>query len=432
MSLILTAYRHIMTWLDPWALGLMKAHAQSLDRDRLNERRGFDLPPRPDGHLIWLHGVSVGEALCALSLGQVLQSKTPLSLLITTHTKTAAQLIEKRRHEGNIKGLIHQYAPLDTPPSIDRFLDHWRPDVHIGIEQDIWPNWLSALKSRSIEAHLVSARLTDKSMRKWQKLPETIKSILSTYDGIWPQDKISQGHFQTLGAKSAPLLNLKTIGSALIYDHDLKRELAKEIGTRPIWLAASTHMDEEIHITYALEQAMAKNHLLIICPRHSDRADEIETALNHLGHTVLRRSRGELPAHDTKLYLADSLGEMGLWYALSDHIIMGGSFFPQIGGHNPLEAARLQKGVISGPYVENWASIYQALQTHEACLMAPDLESLSLIISNLMINSEKQTQWNHNAYQGALTLEAKTDQALETLAHQVIMSLTNPNPSAPC
>jgi len=434
MSFVLSAYHGLMSLMDPLAISVLRRLSKSLDEARVNERRGFSPHPRPEGFLIWLHGVSVGEALCALSLSQILASKNPVTFLITTHTQTAAHLIEKRCREGTLIGIIHQYAPIDTPQSIERFLNHWRPDVHIGIEQDIWPGWLKVLKSMAIPAHLVSARLTDRSVSQWQKLPKTIKTVLSYYEAIWPQDTKSQSHFQKLGAIVKPILNLKTIGTALKFDHGLKHELLKTIGDRPIWLAASTHHNEETLITLSLEQALEKNHLLIICPRHTDRADEIETLLTDLGHSVLRRSRGEKPGKNTKVYLADSLGEMGLWFELSNHIIMGGSFFPQIGGHNPLEPARLKKGVISGPYVENWAGIYSALQDHTACLIAQDRDSLSLIVSNLMIDSDRQDDWNKNAFECALRLEASNNAALLTLSTLVLAPSLEPKTTviSPC
>lgn len=364
MSPALLLYRLAARLLEPLAPRLLDARARKGKEDpvRVDERLGLASLPRPAGDLVWLHGVSVGESLSLLPVVERLRKVRPdLSILVTSGTVTSAALLAKRLPGG----VIHQYAPIDGPAAVAAFLDHWRPAAGVLVESELWPNLILEARRRGIALILASARITEKTVEGWRRFPRAARRIVAAFDRVLPQDHASAARLESLGARIDGHVNLKLAGDAPPHDPAAFTRLSAAIGDRPVVVAASTHDGEEIAIVRALDK-LADRLCLILVPRHPERSAAIAAALTRDGYRFARRSEGRQPDAETDLYLADTLGEMGLFLRLADVVVMGGSFSaalekPPVGGHNPLEPARLGKPAVTGPDMSNWAAVTEAL-----------------------------------------------------------------------
>jgi 3-deoxy-D-manno-octulosonic-acid transferase len=364
MSPALAVYRLVLRLLEPLAPRLLDARAKQGKEDpvRVDERLGRASLPRPDGDLVWLHGVSVGETLSLLPVVERLRQQRPdLTVLVTSGTLTSAQLLARRLPAG----VIHQFAPVDGPGAVNAFLDHWRPSLAVFVESELWPNLILETRRRGVRLVLASARITEKTVEGWQRFPGAAREILSAFDRILPQDETSAARLHSLGARIDGHVNLKLSGEAPPHDAAAFTRLSAAIGDRPVVVAASTHDGEEIALVRALDK-LADRLCLILVPRHPARSADIAAALERDGYRFAQRSQGREPDRDTDLDLADTLGEMGLFLRLADVVVMGGSFSaalekPPVGGHNPLEPARLGKPAVTGPDMSNWAAVTDAL-----------------------------------------------------------------------
>ncbi|MGV8929884.1 MAG: 3-deoxy-D-manno-octulosonic acid transferase [Brevundimonas sp.] len=364
MSPALAVYRLITRLLEPIAPRLLDARAKQGKEDpaRVDERLGRASLPRPDGNLVWLHGVSVGETLSLLPVVERLRRQRPdLTVLVTSGTLTSAQLLARRLPAG----VIHQFSPVDAPGAVAAFLDHWRPSLAIFVESELWPNLILEARTRGVKLVLASARITAKTVDGWRRFPSAAREILSAFDRVLPQDEASAARLRSLGARIDGEVNLKLSGDAPPHDAAAFTHLSAAIGDRPVVVAASTHDGEEIALVRALDR-LTDRLCLILVPRHPGRSADIAAALTRDGYRFARRSQGREPDRDTDLYLADTLGEMGLFLRLADVVVMGGSFSaalekPPVGGHNPLEPARLGKPAVTGPDMSNWAAVTETL-----------------------------------------------------------------------
>lgn len=364
MSPALVVYRLVLRLLEPLAPRLLDARAKQGKEDpiRVDERLGRATLPRPDGDLVWLHGVSVGETLSLLPVVErFCQQRPDLTVLVTSGTLTSAQLLAQRLPDG----VTHQFAPVDAPGAVTAFLDHWRPSLAVFVESELWPNLILETRRRGVKLVLASARITEKTVEGWRRFPGAAREILSAFDRILPQDETSATRLHSLGARIDGHVNLKLSGEAPPHDAAAFTRLSAAIGDRPVVVAASTHDGEEIALVRALDK-LADRLCLILVPRHPARSADIAAALQRDGYRFALRSEGREPDGDTDLYLADTLGEMGLFLRLADVVVMGGSFSaalekPPVGGHNPLEPARLGKPAVTGPDMSNWAAVTDAL-----------------------------------------------------------------------
>ena len=360
MTLGLKLYAGLARLVHAAAPGLLQGRARRGKEDtaRWRERLGETQMPRPEGAVVWFHGVSVGESVSALPVIEKLRAERPdLSIVITTATTTSAEILARRLPAG----AIHQFAPIDTPQAAAAFLDHWRPALAVFIESDIWPNLLSGLTRRRVPYALLSARITEKTYNGWQALRGAMQQVLSGYSLVMAQDRASEQRLQAMGVATAPPANLKTIGAPLDVDDAALAALDAIVGERRVLLAASTHYGEDALIAHALEPYIRDGDLLILVPRHPLKAADIRIDIEALGLHVAQRSLKEPLAASTQVYLADTLGELGLFFSLADLIVMGGSFQSGVGGHNPLEPARLGKSVITGPDTFNWQGVFDEL-----------------------------------------------------------------------
>lgn len=390
----LRLYELGMKLLTPVAPLVLRARARRGKEDpaRLGERLGRPSLPRPEGGLVWLHGASVGESLSHLPLVERLRRERPdLNLLVTAGTVTAAELLARRLPEG----AAHQYAPLDTPTAAAAFLAHWRPGLAVFVESELWPNLLAAAKASGARLALLGARLSQSSARNWGRFPEAAQGLFGLFDLVMAQDAPSAERLQGLGARVAGLVDLKQAGSVLPCDEAELRALREVVGKRPVMVAASTHPGEEEVVARAF-QAVAKAWpkdgpapLLIVAPRHPARGEAVARLLADLGLSVGRRSRGETPDAWTQAYVADTLGELGLFFRAAGVVVMGGGLVGGIGGHNPLEPARLGAPVISGLEVANFRQTYAALTDARAVVMIEDETALAAKAHDLLAHPDR-------------------------------------------
>jgi 3-deoxy-D-manno-octulosonic-acid transferase len=365
------------------------------DAARFSERLGRASWPRPGGFLIWCHAASVGEAVSLLSLiDKIRQFYPAVNVLITTGTVTSARMLDGRLPEG----VLHQYIPVDRLPYVKEFLDHWRPDLVLWVESELWPNMLMALKERNVPAVLLNARMSDKSFRQWYRVRSLAKQLLGTFNLSLTQTEDERGRFVTLGAKPVRCIgNLKYAAQPLPHNLAELERLSELIEHRFVWLMASTHRGEEEMAIDIHRQLKDRFPLLltIIVPRHAVRGDEIAADLAKSGLKITRRSKGEVLESSTDVYLADTMGELGLFYRLSPITVMGGTFVP-VGGHNPIEAARLGTALLFGPSMYNFSEITREFLGRKAARQVQHINELTYILTNLLTNdSERQDLARH-------------------------------------
>jgi 3-deoxy-D-manno-octulosonic-acid transferase len=383
MSPALSAYRLATAALEPLAPLLLRWRAARGKEDpaRLNERLGRPTVPRPPGDLVWFHGASVGESLSLLPLVEALARDRPeLIVLVTSGTVTAAALLARRLPSD----AIHQYVPVDVPGAARRFLTYWRPTAAVFVESELWPNLLLSAKERGCRLALLGARVSQSSARGWARVPAAARAMFGAFDLILAQDAASCVRFEALGARVAGEVDLKQAAAPLPCDEAELEALKKALGARPVLLAASTHPIEDEMIAEAWRALAAPSALLIIAPRHPVRGEAITRSLRGMGLVVARRSAGDPLIDDTQVYLADTLGELGLFFRLAQLVVMGGSLIGGVGGHNPLEPARLALPVVTGADVANFREIYAGLIGAGAAVVAQDQPALNVVVTELM------------------------------------------------
>lgn len=418
MSPALIVYRLLTRLLEPLAPRLLDARAKQGKEDpvRVDERLGLTTVARPAGDLVWLHGVSVGETLSLLPVVERIRRQRPdLAILVTSGTLTSAQLLAQRLPAG----VIHQFAPVDAPGAVAAFLDHWQPSLAVFVESELWPNLILEARRRGVNLVLASARITERTVEGWRRFPGAVRQILCAFDRILPQDETSAARLHSLGARIDGHVNLKLSGEAPPHDAAAFTRLSAAIGDRPVVVAASTHDGEEIAIVRALDK-LADRLCLILVPRHPARSADIATALTRDGYRFARRSQGHEPDRDTDLYLADTLGEMGLFLRLADVVVMGGSFSaalekPPVGGHNPLEPARLGKPAVTGPDMSNWATVTDALVEAGGLAIVQAPWDLPAVLAPLLANTDAARVMGERGRRAATEAGSGLDRLWETL-----------------
>ncbi|HXQ49546.1 MAG TPA: 3-deoxy-D-manno-octulosonic acid transferase [Stellaceae bacterium] len=386
MSPALLAYRTLTIALGP-AIGLYLARRLARgkeDPERFAERSGHASRPRPPGPLVWVHAASVGEAVSMLSLiDRLLVERPKLSVLVTTGTVTSARLLASRLPPDRA---WHQYVPVERPSSVRRFLAHWRPDLALWVESELWPNLVIETHARGIPLVLLNGRMSLRSFVRWQRVPGLIGPLLASFDLCLAQDAAQADRFIRLGAAGAATVgDLKAAAAPLPVDEAAFADLAASCAGRPLWLAASTHEGEE-EIVAAAHRLLAREHrglLTVIAPRHPARAEAIRAMLDARGLNVARRSAGEPVESSIDIYLADTLGELGLFYRLAGIAFVGGSIARK-GGHNPLEAALLDCAILHGPDMSNCAAMARALASAGATITVTGAASLAAAVGRLL------------------------------------------------
>lgn len=384
-------------------------------KPRFHERFGYTKIPRPKGTLLWLHAASVGEANSVFLLIEQIQSRFPdVQILLTTGTVTSAQLIAGR----NLKNVIHQFVPIDTPEATNRFLRHWRPDIGFWVESELWPNLVINAKARGCFMIIINGRISINSFNSWQKYALLmIYQMLNCFELVFAQSEDDAQRFRALGAKDVRCVgNLKYDAAPLPCKEADLFAMQQEIGARPAWLAASTHDNEEEQLikTHSILAKSRPDLLTIIAPRHPQRGEEVAKLLSAHGKVALR-SHGDKITADTKFYIADTLGELGLFYRLCETVFMGGSLVAH-GGQNPLEPARLRCCVITGIHTENFTDIYAEMEKLSIAIRVKNATELATQIGKLIHNSDAVVQMQMLTKEWLRTKSGAVDKIIDTLA----------------
>jgi 3-deoxy-D-manno-octulosonic-acid transferase len=360
LPMILRVYQKLSTAIVPLAPALINRRLKQGKEDpaRIGERRGVSLGVRPPGPLVWIHGASVGEVLAAAALIEKLRALN-IRILLTSGTVTSAAIVAKRFPAD----IIHQYVPYDSPRYVARFLDHWRPSLALFIESDLWPNLILSSAARRLPMVLINGRMSHRSFPRWRRINTTISALLGRFDVCLAQSQVDADRFAALGSRNVITTgNLKLDVPAPPADAGKLERLMSVTRGRPIIVAASTHPGEE-EMLVATHRALASffpSLLSVIVPRHPDRGEAIAREIAASGLQVGLRSREQLPTATTDIYVADTMGELGLFYRLSPIVFMGGSLVPH-GGQNPIEAIKLGASIVHGPHVFNFTDVYEAL-----------------------------------------------------------------------
>ena len=376
------------------------------------ERWGVAGQSRPQGPLVWVHCASVGETNAALPLIDRLASRGP-TLLLTTGTVTAAEVARPRLP----RGAIHQFVPIDTPTAVRRFLDHWRPSLAIFAESELWPTMLRALQRRALPLAVVNARMSERSFRSWRRFAPFARAVLSRADLFLAQTPADAERLRALGADRVLVCgNLKFDVPPPFADPAAIEAMRGKIAGRPVLVAASTHPGEEATVIAAHKELRAGGVrlLTIVAPRHRERGEAVAALVEGAGLTLGRRSRGDEVGDGTDVYLADTIGEMGLWYGLADIAFLGGSMVPH-GGQNPIEPAKLGVPIIHGSHVGNFREVYDALTTAKATAAVSDAATLAAVVKLLIENPGERRRLSHDALDCVGRFTGALDRTLDAL-----------------
>jgi len=412
MTLVLTVYRGLSCSLAPFVPMLYRrrlAKGKELP-GRLNERQARNLAARPQGQLIWMHGASIGESKLLLELAQALsERRAGLSFLFTSHTASSAGIVSK----GMPPRAMQQMAPFDTPATAKRFARHWSPDLCVFAEGDIWPNLLQACRAQGAKMALVNARMTEKSLKGWQRARKSARHVFNHFDQILAADTLTAD------------------GLAPWFDHEVRhtgnvkvalaaraaKASSNVAGTGPrifqgddiVILGASTHAGEEALLLDALP-ALPGTPRLILAPRHIERADEIEALIASSGRPYARRSQGHAVTPETQILLADTFGEMNAWYKTADRVYLGGGHQIGIGGHSPLEPLSFGLPIVTGPHTDNFSDTYKDLYRNNWAYTARTSEEVAkLLQESAPPGAEELSAYFHSC-------EAALEQTLDTLS----------------
>jgi len=383
LPMTLRVYRKLSFAMVPLAPALIKRRLKLGKEDpaRVGERRGMSDDARPHGPLVWIHGASVGEVLAAAALIEKLRALN-LRILLTSGTVTSAAIVAKRFPPD----VIHQYVPYDAPRYVARFLDHWRPSLALFIESDLWPNLILASAARRLPMVLINGRMSQRSFPRWRRVSNTISALLGRFDICLAQSQLDADRFSALGSRNVVTTgNLKLDVPAPPADPaKLERLMAMTRG-RPIVVAASTHPGEEeiLAETHKTLAGFFPGLLTVIVPRHADRGEAVARTVEALGLHASLRSREELPTAATDIYVADTMGELGLFYRLAPIVFMGGSLIEH-GGQNPIEAVKLGAAIVHGPHVFNFTDVYEALDAAGGARRADSQEALVKQLGQLL------------------------------------------------
>lgn len=359
-------------WLDA------RARQGKEDAARLGERFGVYAQARPPGRLLWLHAASVGESGVALALLEALGAREgALSFLLSTGTRTSAELAARRAPART----THVYAPLDRRDAVRRFLAHWRPDAGAFVESELWPHLILEARAAGVALALVNARMSPNTLARWRGWRAAARTLLGAFSWMSAADARTAEALSSLSGAPVPALgNLKLAAPMPKLDATAQAALAAAIGARPVWLAASTHAgeDEIVLAAHARLRADFADALLIIVPRHPERG----AAIAALGSDAPRRSLQQ-PIGEAPVYVADTLGELGLFYASASIALVGGSLLSSLKGHNPIEPAKLGAAILSGPHVESFQDVFDGLFAAEAALRVSDAAAIAGAVAAL-------------------------------------------------
>jgi 3-deoxy-D-manno-octulosonic-acid transferase len=413
-TLLISTYRFATWAATPFARLLLSSRLKRGKEDaaRLDERFGQAKAPRPKGPLVWLHGASVGEILSLLPLIDRLRVRG-FHVLLTSGTVTSARLAADRL----TAGAMHQFVPLDSPVFMRRFLRHWRPNLVLLAESELWPNLITEVNARRIPLVLVNARMSPRSYKSWRRLPRSAAALLARVDLCLAQGEDDGQRYARLGAPRVTVTgNLKFDAPPPPVDNAAFEALRQATAGRPMLVAASTHEGEDevvIAAHKALHEAVP-GLLTVIAPRHPQRGRAIIEAANAEQVPAVLRSDGYLPDRGTQLYVADTIGELGLFYSLAPVALLGRSVIGR-GGQNPIEAAKLGAAIVHGPNVGNFEEVYQRLDAANGAVTVTDAPTLAQAAQRLLTDEAERERMVAAAQATITSLSGALDRTLAAI-----------------
>ncbi|MBI1252400.1 MAG: 3-deoxy-D-manno-octulosonic acid transferase [Alphaproteobacteria bacterium] len=411
-------YQALATALGPFAGLWLRARVRrgKEDAGRIGERMGRASVARPQGRLLWLHAASVGEMGVARTLIDAVSAQEELSFLLTTGTRTSADLFAKQP----LPRTIHHFVPLDHPRFVSAFLEHWRPDLGVLIESELWPNLIRAARGRGVPLALVNARMNADTLARWRRTPDSARALLGCFDVIFAADqRTAEGLSALSGSSVACIGSLKLAARtspATLADGDA---LTRMLRGRPAWLAASTHPgeDEIALAAHAQMRARMPDALLMLAPRHPERGE----AVANLAGGAPRRSLGD-PIGDAAVYVVDTMGELSAFYGQCRVALVCGSLLPHLTGHNPVEPALAGCAIVSGPHVASFSDLFDALHEAGGAWTVSMANDISGAVQTLL-SDETQRQ---RLTQAAARVSRQGGPALETTVAALIARLRAP------
>ena len=330
------------------------------DKFRFKEKFCFISKKRGSGKLIWFHGSSVGEILSAVPIIKKYDNDKLINkILVTSSTLSSSKILEKIK----FKKTIHQFYPIDHILFSKKFLDHWKPDIAIFLESEIWPSMFRSIKKRGVRLILLNARITKKSFNRWSIIKKFSYSIFSLIDKAYSQNSETNYFLKKLKVKEITSTgNLKFIGHDSFVANRADKKLFSQFRKYKTFVAASTHNTEELFAakTHILLKKKLKNIITIIIPRHVNRVDQIISQINELGLNVISRRSNKKKLDNIDVYLVDTFGESKKFYKFATTVFLGGSIIKR-GGQNPLEPARFGAKILHGPNIDNFRDVYKYL-----------------------------------------------------------------------
>lgn len=384
-------YRLLTWWGRPliWLWVAWRGFGGKEDWARLGERRGRAGVARPDGKLVWIHAASVGESISILALVDELIERDR-RVLVTTGSVTSASVMRQRLPEG----ALHQFIPLDVAAYARRFLAHWKPNLAVFAESELWPNLITELKKIGCPAILINARMSDRSFTRWRRWTSFANELLLGFRYCLAQSTRDADNFRSLGAREVyEVGNLKYSAPSLPVDQKTLALLAEQCRHRTVWLLASSHPGEEelgLEVHKALAQSIP-GLLTVVAPRHPHRGRSVVSILRRSGLAVTCRSEHPFPRARDKLYVVDTIGELGLFFRIAKVACIGGSLVAR-GGHNPLEPLRLGCAVICGPHMFNFEQITAELEMAGAVQIVSGAHGLALTVADLLSHEAARLQ----------------------------------------
>lgn len=413
-----------------WRVVRKKLLAAEVPTLRQHERLGHASQRRPKGQLIWFHAASVGETLSVISLIKRLGERLPSAeFLITSGTPTSAALIEKRMPPRT----RHQYPPLDAGGPVKRFLNHWRPDAGIFVESEIWPQLIIEAGKRETPLALLNARLSDKSVAGWKKRPKTARFILNHFRLFLTQNDRTAQNLIQMGAPETRVqagTNLKAMSDPLPVDQATLGDMKTQIADRPVWIASSTHAGEEETVLAAHAELLKHwpDLLLLLIPRHPERRGDVAALIDQAGQNAAFRSANDPVTPETQVYVADTLGETGTWYALCPIVFLGGSL-REIGGHNPFEPAQAGAAVITGPGFFNFAETFAPLIETGGAIPVQSAPDLATAVAEWLSDPTALTVARKAAQSCVNTQKNALSAIVDTLCAQLELGAEDPSSS---
>ena len=371
---------------------------ETSDKKRKKERFGYASIKRPEGKVFWFNAASVGESNSILTLvSEILDKYKDVSVLITTTTLAAANNLEKKLDN---KRVFHQFLPIDRRAYVDRFFNYWKPSVGFFVDSDFWPNLILSAKSKKIPLIVLNGRISDRSFVKYKNNLKFCNPLMEAFIYGFGKSEEDMHRLNVMGVKTTTCVgNLKYAGNPLSCDKEELKKLKNMIGDRPVFVASSTHSGEEERLLCAFLAIKKRypNMLMVIAPRHPARGDEIKTLVEVNRLKVAKRSAGDVIKPNTDIYIADTMGELGLFYTLSNVVFVGGSF-SSTGGHNPMEPARLHCVVLSGKDVHNFRETYDILVRENCVVMVSDENDLASKVKSFFEHPDIMRQYMNKAF----------------------------------